>query len=329
MKRTLSVLMFLLLAACGDSSGPGTQSPITAAALLAHLEFLADDSLYGRGSASPYELEAAEYIRDEFVSYGLEPGGSDYVWPFTVTGLGQSRDVLGVLRGRGSLAGQWVVVGAHYDHIGYAQFPDSLVIYNGADDNASGTAMLLELARYLSELYSSGAEANQDCRSIMFQAYGSEEIGLVGSNTFCAQPTVPMDSIVAMVNMDMVGRLRNDELILNGAFSSSAWQLLLEAHNQDNLQLTYVDGVLLASDHRCFYQAQRPIMLFHTGLHDQYHRSSDDVDLISLDGMVTIGEMLVGVLRELATDPTRPVFTPSVRHLRLVPLRGWQDEGFE
>jgi hypothetical protein len=322
MRRILSVAMLLAVAACGDSSGPGTQSPITTAALLAHLEFLADDSLYGRGSASADELEAAEYIRDEFVAYGLEPGGSGYLWPFTVPGVGtQSRNVLATLPGRGSLAGQWVVVGAHYDHIGYAEFPDSLVVYNGADDNASGTALLLELARYLSELYASGEEADHDRRSIMFQAYGAEEVGLVGSNTFCAQPTVPMDSIVAMVNMDMVGRLRNDELILNGAFSSPAWPLLLQAHNQDDLQLTYVDGVLLASDHRCFYQAQRPIMLFHTGLHDQYHRSTDDVDLINLDGMVTIGGMLLGVLRELATDPTRPVFTPSVREPRVVALR--------
>jgi hypothetical protein len=327
MNRILSITILLIVAGCGDSSGPGSVSPLSEDALLGHLEFLAGDSLYGRGSASAYELEAAEYIRDEFVEYGLQPGGDDYIWPFAVPNTGgQSRNVLGVLPGRGSLAGQWVVVGAHYDHIGWRQFPDSFVIYNGADDNASGTALVLELARYLSELYR-GGEAGEDRRSIMFQAYGAEEIGLIGSNAFCADPTVPMDSIVAMINMDMVGRLRNDHLILNGAFSSSAWRLLLEAHNDDDLQLIYVDGVLLASDHRCFYQAQRPIMLFHTDLHDQYHQSSDDVELINLDGMVAIGDMLLGVLHELANDPTRPEFTPSVVTPRVVPLEKWVGGG--
>jgi hypothetical protein len=314
MKRLLSIVLLAAAAGCGDSAAsPDNTGPMGGGALLAHLEYLADDSLYGRGSTTPQEEEAAEYIAAKFAEYGLQPGaGAGYIQDF---GLGltpgsgpQSRNVIGVLPGAGRLTTEWIVVGAHYDHVGWHQFPDSIVIYNGADDNASGTAMLLEAARYFGELYSNGASGNR--RSMMFHAYGAEELGLHGSYYFCDNPTVPMSNIGAMVNMDMVGRMEGSQLYLNGAFSSEAWRFFIEANN-DDLQLVYVDDVLYRTDHVCFWEAGKPVMTFHTGLHEDYHEPTDDVELINLEGMVRIGNLVLGVLDDLAIYQEQVGFTAA------------------
>jgi hypothetical protein len=169
--KKLLLFPLLMLCACDAFSGPEATESINTDSLLAHLSFLAGDSLYGRGSGTEYELEAAEYVRDAFDGYGLSPAvsgwfqnftfdtGPSLVSPQTVEALSSStsssavavqeqavpsQNVLGVIPGQGSLSGQWVIVGAHYDHVGFTQVtPDSIVIYNGADDNASGTALLL------------------------------------------------------------------------------------------------------------------------------------------------------------------------------------------
>jgi len=316
MKRLLFVAIAIALAACGDSQDPRVLEPLTAEGFLEHLEYLADDSLYGRGSATEYELEAARYVADRFEEYGLEPGAGDgYLWTFWLSGVQfqgpVSRNVIGVIPGRGELASEWVVVGAHYDHIGYRSGGNGYEIFNGADDNASGTAMMLELARYLGAIYSgTGEDANR--RSIMFMAFGSEEIGLVGSNAFCADPTVPMTDIAAMINMDMVGRLSGNRLTLNGAFSADEWTQIIIDNNDAGLELAWVNDALLASDHRCFYTEQRPMMLFHTGLHEHWHDVDDDVERINLGGMVSVGDLVLGVLHDVATAPERMEFTPAV-----------------
>ena len=224
MRRLPLLLLLLVFPACDDDpaspAGNGSSSvppaPLGASALLDHLNVLAHDSLFGRRAGSEWEWKAAEYIRDEFIEYGLEPGAPGYFQAFTISvpvdgqsGLA-SQNVLGVLPGVGALADEWVILGAHYDHVGADTVSGSVVVYNGADDNASGTALMLEVARYLSEYVAAGMADDRDRRSIMFQAYGSEEVGLIGSTYFCAQPTVAMEEITAMVNLDMVGRLRNN-----------------------------------------------------------------------------------------------------------------------
>jgi len=320
MKRLLSLVLLAAAAGCGDSASPDNTDPMGGGALLAHLEFLADDSLYGRGSTTPQEDEAAAYIAGKFVEYGLQPGvGDGYIQDFWLginPGTGpQSQNVLGVLPGAGQLSAEWIVVGAHYDHVGWRQFPEPAVIYNGADDNASGTAMLLEAARYFGELYSGGTSDNR--RSMMFQAYGAEELGLHGSYYFCNNPTVPMSSVGAMVNMDMVGRMEGSQLFLNGAFSSESWRFIIGANN-DDLQLVYVDDVLYRTDHVCFWEAGKPIMTFHTGLHEDYHEPTDDVELINLDGMVRIGNLVLDVLDDIAHFQEQVGFTAE--EVALVPL---------
>ena len=296
---------------CKDASAPSPTPPISEQALLAHITFLADDSLYGRGAGTPAERRAAEYVRDQFVSYDLEPGVPGYLQVFSTGGLNpspdattQSQNVIGVLPGRGALARQWVVIGAHYDHLGWRRISaDSVVIFNGADDNASGTALLMEMARYLTHYFTRGEGASVDRRSIMFHAYGSEELGLVGSFHFCGAPTVPMDSVAAMVNFDMVGRHQQNGLTLIGTQSASFWTELLPLANTDGLPLNYNDKYMGGSDQLCFYQAGRPVIFFFTGLHAEYHTPFDDVPLIDGEGMVDVAGMALRLLHKIVVRP--------------------------
>jgi L-amino acid N-acyltransferase YncA len=308
-KRSLYVLVVLSIAACDSPSSsepPEPPPPITAAALLAHLEVLAADSFFGREAGSEYELEAAEYIRARMQEYLLEPGAPDYEQTFTFGGTLESRNVLAVLPGKGRLAAEWVIVGAHYDAQGFDQVtPDSVVVRNGADDNASGTAMVLELARYLSFWFAGVGAHDEERRSIMFQAYGAEEVGLIGSTYFCQHPTVSMESITAMINLDMVGRLSDDRLVLVGSASSSDWAEVVTGAAVPGLEFAYNETLLNRSDQFCFYQRQRPVLFLHTGLHPDYHQPTDDVGLLNLYGMETVSEFALGVLMDLVdrADP--------------------------
>jgi len=296
----------LALAGC-DSLEPEVTGALEAAALERHLDVLADDSLYGRGAGSVYERRAAEYIRDEFVRYGLEPGAGDYFQEFSFGAGLQSQNVLGVLPGAGTLGSEWVIVGAHYDHLGWEQVtPDSIEVYNGADDNASGTALLLELARYLGHYYTLGEGAGHDRRSIMFHAYGAEEEGLLGSVHFCNNPTVIFENLAAMVDLDMVGRLRDDILVVNGAAAVPAWEAVLEGANTSELVLGFSDARLFGSDHVCFHRSDRPAIMLYTRSHSEYHTPADDVWLINLNGMLRVGELALGVLQHVATDREWP-----------------------
>ena len=323
--KKLLLFPLLMLCACDAFSGPEATESISTDSLLAHLNFLAGDNLYGRGSGTEYELEAAEYVRDAFDGYGLSPAVSGWFQNFTfdtgpslVSPVGSiqeqavpSQNVLGVIPGQGSLSGQWVIIGAHYDHVGFAQVtPDSIVIYNGADDNASGTALLLELARYLSHYFTQGVARSLDRRSLMFHAYGAEEAGLLGSNYFVDNPTVSMDSITAMVNLDMVGRMRGNSVIAHGASSSPLWAILLTERNDHNLNIVLPATMSGRSDHYPFYEAGKPALFLYTGTHDEYHQPDDDVYLLNTDGMVMIGDLTIAVLLDLMVRDDPPTFIP-------------------
>ena len=334
-------LAFALLAitACDSSTAPETPppppepvaaAPLSQAALLGHLNVLAADSLYGRSGGSMYELMAAHYLRDEFLAYGLDPGTPDWLQTFDMAqGTMTSRNVLAVLPGQGALADQWVILGAHYDHVGPRSQPPPATdtIYNGADDNASGTALMLEIARYLSDHVAGHNMGNADRRSIMFQAYGSEERGKIGSWYFCANPTVPMANVVAMLNLDMVGRLHNrgslsratpphattvpsaDTLTLVGLMSSPDWLAMINEVNDDSLNFITDESLMRRSDQACFYDYHKPVLFLHTGVHAQYHQPSDEVSLIDEAGMTMVGDLALGLLLQLVVRPTAPVFT--------------------
>jgi hypothetical protein len=307
-----SAILAIGAVACAESTAPRPTPPLDEADFFSHLQFLADDSLYGRGAGTPAEQRAAEYVRDEFVRYGLAAGVPGFLQPFSIGAGGQSPDagsasqnVIGIVLGSGRLAGQWVVVGAHYDHIGWRRVtPDSIVIFNGADDNASGTALLLELARFVAEYFTVGEGAGSARRSLMFHAYGAEEIGLVGSRHFCAAPTVPLDSVAVMVNLDMVGRLRDNQLILSGASSAPFLPALLAEENTAGLDLVLDDRHVGASDHKCYYDAGRPVVHFFTGLHPDYHSPRDDPELVNGAGAITVGNLALRVLLRATVQAT-------------------------
>lgn len=316
MKRVLALLLLTLVGCDNGPAGPGDPTspipapPLNEATLLRHLGVLADDSMGGRLAGSPHEGQAAQYILDQFSGYGLGSGTLGYLQEFPLPGGGTSRNVLAVLPGQGSLAQQWVIIGAHYDHVGYEQVaPDSTLVYNGADDNASGTALLMEIARYLSDHVRGGNMAGSDRRSVMFQAYGAEESGLIGSRYFCAHPTVGMGGVVAMLNLDMVGRFAQNGLWLIGSSSSADWAPMLDNAAVNSLPVTYSENLLSASDQRCFYDAGKPVLFFHTSLHTEYHTPQDDVALIDTDGMVTVGRLATDVMNQLLVSPDPPAFS--------------------
>jgi hypothetical protein len=185
-------------------------------------------------------------------------------------------------------AGEWVVVGAHYDHLGHggtsaSRAPGSREVHPGADDNASGTALLLEVARRLA------AMPVRPSRGVLFASFGAEELGAVGSRHLVEHMPVPLDAVVAMLNADMVGRLRDRRLVVDGTSTSAAWPDLIASANAGlGLDLALGGEGFGASDHVAFTAAKIPVAFFFTGVHDDYHRPSDTADRIEVEGEASI-----------------------------------------
>lgn len=204
-----------------------------------------------------------------------------------------------------------VLLGAHYDHIGVdgrgecsESRKDGVVdtICNGADDNASGTAMLLELARHF--------QAVRPRRTVVFAHFAGEELGLLGSKALADKPPFALDKVVAMINLDMIGRLGPKGLAIGGLVSSDAWMPLLDRVGTAGLSVLYEASVATRSDHASFYRKNIPVLFFFTGTHADYHRPSDHADKINLDGLVKIGEIVHGVARALADGEKVPFRPP-------------------
>jgi Zn-dependent M28 family amino/carboxypeptidase len=215
------------------------------------------------------------------------------------------KNVVGLLPGRGPLAGQVVVLGAHYDHLGRGGAgsldADSLgVIHNGADDNASGTAALLEAARLLR------GRLQGDRRTIVFIAFTAEESGLIGSSYYVGHPAFPNDSTIAMINFDMVGRLRAGRLLALGAGTAPEFPPLLDSLNgKYGFDLQASGDGWGRSDQSSFYGAKIPVIHFFTDLHEDYHRVSDDPQTIDVDGLAKVAAYAVDLTTALATRPER------------------------
>jgi acetylornithine deacetylase/succinyl-diaminopimelate desuccinylase-like protein len=222
-----------------------------------------------------------------------------------------TKNVVGVLEGDGSHAGETVVVGGHYDHLGHGG-PGSLAffsrdIHNGADDNASGTAMVIEMARRL------GARRDPLPRRVVFIAFSGEERGLLGSEYYVAHPLFPLAETVMMINCDMVGRLNaRSELTMIGTGTAQGEDAIVEAlGNSAGLKIKKVSGTSITfgdSDHAPFYKKQIPILFAFTGLHGDYHRPSDDSERINFAGMERIADYLELLALDIVRRPERPVF---------------------
>ncbi|MBB3207117.1 hypothetical protein FHS27_002936 [Rhodopirellula rubra] len=232
-----------------------------------------------------------------------------------------SPNVVAVLPGRGALAEETLVIGAHFDHVGMGEFgslaPDTIAIHNGADDNASGTSALLRVAGELSQALS-GPQRPANHRRIVFIAFTGEERGLLGSKHYVQHPRYPLSSTVAMINMDMVGRLNDNELTVYGTGSAASFPGLLEQANQTTrFRIVEVPSGYGPSDHASFYEAGIPVLFFFTGLHADYHRPSDDFDKLNLDGMDRITDMISQVSERLATVPERPVYVKTEANVQI------------
>ncbi|NOY29292.1 MAG: M28 family peptidase [Planctomycetes bacterium] len=209
-------------------------------------------------------------------------------------------NIVGVIPGKGPLAEETIVVGAHYDHLGRGESgsaaPDSKQIHNGADDNASGAVVLVEVARRLAQRERSSG------RRIVFVAFSGEERGLLGSAHFVRNCPVPLESIVAMVNFDMVGRLRDNKLIASGFDTATQFEGWLDEINERHrFQLAKESGGFGPSDHATFYAKQIPVIHFFTGAHSDYHRPTDDFHLLNLEGMRRVSQFAVDWIAKLAT----------------------------
>lgn len=203
-----------------------------------------------------------------------------------------------------------IIIGAHYDHLGWGDegslHRGTAEIHNGADDNASGTAALVELARYLKK---SKATNN----NYLFIAFSGEEKGLLGSNYFVKHPSIDLGSVTCMLNMDMVGRLKPEEqtLIINGTGTSPSWNELMKDISIDSMKIKSTESGVGPSDHTSFYLDSIPVLHFFSGTHPDYHKPSDDEPLINYDGTIKIMRYMIQLIEKVDKQPTKLLFTKT------------------
>ncbi len=323
--KTSRTTLYPALLIAAISCAPALRSPPTATradstAIRSDIEYLASDRLEGRLSGTPGNDSAAAYLARRYRSLGLIELVPGYLQQFNAlsaqdahmgrTAPRPTQNVVALLRGRDpALRDEYVVIGAHFDHLGRSpanaldpQAGDA--IRNGADDNASGTAAVMELARILA--------ANPPRRSVIFANFSAEELGVLGSGWFVNHPPVPAVSIVAMINFDMVGRLRNDKLIVYGTSTATELKGIVDSTNAAAGPAAFHvsgggDGYG-PSDQSSFYAKDIPVLHFFTDLHDDYHRATDDADKINAGGEARVVDLALRVARAIADRPARLTF---------------------
>ncbi len=305
-------LFFITFFACSSSQNHSNSSvDISEKDIEEHIAFLASEELKGREAGTADEAKAANYIADLFRNSGLEPAGDDQTFfqeftinttilnnPHSTDTSGEkrlSKNVIGLVRGTIE-SDEVIIIGAHYDHLGYGEFGslyrgDTPRIHNGADDNASGTAGLIELAQYFGKY--------RPETDLLFVAFSGEEMGLLGSAHFVEEPPVNLDNTLAMINMDMIGRMEDHKLIIFGTGTTSDWEEILLVANTDSLKIQLVKDGTGASDHTSFYYKNIPVLHYFTDTHSDYHRPSDDVEYINNEGIAKITEHIVRVIEYL------------------------------
>jgi hypothetical protein len=227
-------------------------------------------------------------------------------------------NVIGILPGTDpQLKSEAIIIGAHYDHLGHggagSLAANSTDIHHGADDNASGTSAVLELARQF-------AAEKKNKRTLIFMAFGGEEEGLLGSKYYVNNPVWPLEKTVAMINMDMVGRLNENKLTVGGIGTASEWKELIDSRNRVEVPVIKVvalqplftlqlneDG-FGPSDHSSFYGKKIPVLFFFTGTHTDYHKPTDTFDKINYDGLWRITYYVGEIAKAVDQNPTKPTY---------------------
>ena len=301
--RYLLIISFLLsIYSCSNTA--------TSVSIQDDVTFLASDELEGRQTGTEGEKKALAYISKRFEELGLTGKGTNgYVQPFSFKPkTNPHEEVKFDVNGDGTIMGNnvigyfdnkaenTVIIGAHYDHLGYggegSLFRDTIkAVHNGADDNASGVALLLNLAKKLKD--------KNTKNNYLFMAFSGEEMGLLGSNYFVKNPTIDTKKVSYMINMDMVGRMKKDSsLAVYGTGTSPIFKQVLKAHNKDFKLIQNESGVG-PSDHTSFYLADIPVLHFFTGQHSDYHRPSDDIETLNYEGMAKISNYIFDIISDL------------------------------
>jgi aminopeptidase YwaD len=366
MKRNISALFVLLLLVSFGLAQTAKTATDLEANLRKHVEYLASDKLEGRRAGEPGANLAGEYVAEQFRKIGLRPGGDKngkpgYKQAFSYTPVRdphstpadptsapvapnakQTFNVIGILPGHDPvLKNEAIVIGAHYDHLGHGG-PGSLAansteIHHGADDNASGTAAVIELARQF-------AKDKKNKRTVIFMAFSGEEDGLFGSKYYVNNPVWPLEKTIAMINLDMVGRLSGDKLNVGGIGTATDWKQLVELENKyhgtrnglvperiptpripmesEATKVTVSQVVSLASlfnlqlnedgfgpsDHSSFYGKQIPVLFFFTGTHLDYHKPSDTAEKINYAGEAKLIGYVAAISKAIDENRTRPTY---------------------
>jgi hypothetical protein len=291
--------------------------------LRAHVSFLASDELQGRGTGTEGEKLAAKYLVSQFKKLKLKPYGDNktYLQTFDFKGgmhgtgePGKASNIVGFLDNG---APTTVIIGAHYDHLGTGNQGSSLdpnpagKIHNGADDNASGVAGLLELARY----YKSNKVKEKN--NFLFILFSGEELGLYGSDYFVEHPTLDLGKVNFMINLDMVGRLdpKNGGLSVSGSGTSPGWEPLLKSLSTPEVPITTDSSGTGPSDHTKFYLKKIPVLHFFTGSHSDYHKPTDDADKINYDGEVAVLNTIIKVVDTMDKEPKLAYLTTKSKSM--------------
>ncbi len=307
MNRAILLLFFPFILSCGSD----TQRTYTIAD---DITFLADDALGGRETGTEGEQKAAHYIADRMKHIELEPKGNagSYFQTFTFKPSNDPHEEVKFIdAGNGTTTGtnvvgyidnganKTVIIGAHYDHLGFggrgSLHRGENAVHNGADDNASGVAVMLQLADRLKE----GNKGS----NYLFIAFSGEEMGLLGSNFYSKNATIDLSKANFMINMDMVGRLKPEKtLAIHGTGTARIWPQVLNSVNKD-FDLVLKESGIGPSDHTSFYLQDIPVLHFFTGQHEDYHKPSDDHEKLNYEGMQAISDYILEIITELDDDP--------------------------
>jgi len=313
---TVAVLALLASACARGTSAPSVSTIPDSTRIRADVNYLASDALEGRGTGTAGNDSAAAFIARRYSALGLRALSPGYLQPFEARSAALAHSGGGPLRTQNvtaflggsdpTLRGEVIVVGAHFDHLGRSTFgaldPEAGdAIRNGADDNASGTAAVLELARLFSQ--------RPIRRSVLFANFSGEELGLLGSQYLVDHSPVPLDSVIAMVNFDMVGRMRGDSLIVYGVATAREFPALLDSANAPlRLAVRGLGDGFGPSDHSSFFARGVPVLHFFTNLHDDYHRASDDAAKVNASGEARVVMLAERFIRALDAGAARPTF---------------------
>lgn len=324
MRAILVIFLAMLVFSCKETK-------LKSVTMKEDVSVLANDSLNGRKTGSTDEKKAAEYIAKRFEDLGLQAKGTDgYFQKFTFkasknphqeaeftsenndsTETGEN--VIGYIDNK---AENTVVIGAHYDHLGMggegSLYREGEAIHNGADDNASGVAMMLHLADSLQK------KDSPKNNNYLFIAFSGEEEGLLGSNYFVKNPTIDTKKVTYMLNMDMVGRLNSENtLAVYGVGTSPILKQAVNA-NAGDLNIAENESGVGPSDHTSFYLADIPVLHFFTGQHEDYHKPSDDTEKVNFEGMELVSNYIFSIIKDLDSQKKLP-FKKTKNESEVVP----------